>query len=168
MQTQSDDQNTNSSILGHYLYELRKGVRKMALHTTHANRLPMELARIQRHHINYLVLKGNNNRMNVLLGNQECLDVIASFQETNLSLFSIEQDFILGILLGYGMEQQCQRYLGLSEKRQQISTHHAFSFTSNKDSLWPPSQSSTAHRQVTQPQQHKVSRRLLPLLNPSS
>ena len=39
------------------------------------------------------------------------LEVIRIFGEKSLNLFSHEEDFILGILLGYDRIKQCHRYL---------------------------------------------------------
>lgn len=49
--------------------------------------------------------------MNLVLGDPPCVATIASFGEQNLSRFTPEQDFMLGVLLGYGHDQQCRRYL---------------------------------------------------------
>lgn len=98
-------------LLSHHLYELRKGVRRLVLHTTGLETLDEEIQKLDRMGFAYLPLAGVGSRVNLLIGASECLDVIASFEEQNLSRFTPEQDFILGTMLGYGLEQQCIRYL---------------------------------------------------------
>lgn len=100
------------ALLSHNIYEIRKGVRKLALVTIGRLHLEAAIARIMRAGIAYRVLETTGAQVNVLLGAAECIAVIDSFAEENLSRFSPEQDFILGAFLGYDLSQQCHRYLG--------------------------------------------------------
>ena len=54
--------------------------------------------------------------LNVFFGDKPCVDVIKSFNQPHLSKLNPEQDFILGVLLGYDKTKQCERYLKLKEK----------------------------------------------------
>lgn len=105
-------------ILSHSIYEIRKGVRKMAMVTLHSDQLIGVEERLLRADIPYLVLRTSGRQVNILLGAAECIATLRSFGEENLCRFSPEQDFILGVLLGYDLNQQCQRYLGKSQVRE--------------------------------------------------
>lgn len=58
--------------------------------------------------------------MNIFFGNPDCVEVIKSFGNISLSDYTPEQDFILGIMLGYNSDIQCKRYLS---KRGQAKQH---------------------------------------------
>ncbi|MBP3836286.1 MAG: DUF2023 family protein, partial [Pyramidobacter sp.] len=45
-----------------------------------------------------------------------CIAVLEIFGSKSLSDYSKEEDFILGIMLGYGRLEECRRYITLSEK----------------------------------------------------
>ena len=49
--------------------------------------------------------------MNFFFGDEICLDIIKRIGKENLAEYSDEEDFILGIMLGYSRLKQCQRYL---------------------------------------------------------
>jgi len=100
------------ALLSHNIYEIRKGVRKLALVTIGRLHLETAIARIVRAGIAYRVWETMGTQVNILLGAPECIAVIDSFGEENLSRLTPEQDFILGTFLGYDQSQQCHRYLG--------------------------------------------------------
>ena len=51
-----------------------------------------------------------NNKINVYFGAKQCVDVVKTFNP-KLNELSAEQDFILGIMLGYDRVRQCERYM---------------------------------------------------------
>ncbi|MCK5131289.1 MAG: DUF2023 family protein [Candidatus Sabulitectum sp.] len=53
----------------------------------------------------------SNRKINLFFGEKDCVDVVASFGNWKLNEFPPEEDFILGIMLGYGRLAQRCRYL---------------------------------------------------------
>ncbi len=49
----------------------------------------------------------------MFFGAPECLEIVRRIGKFDLSRYTPEEDFILGIMLGYGRRQQCTRYLDL-------------------------------------------------------
>lgn len=106
------------ALLSHFIYEIRKGVRKLAMVTVPRANLVLVIARLERAGIAHLVLENAGPQVNVLMGAGECVDAVRSFGVVNLSRLTPEQDFVLGALLGYDLEQQCRRYLGKVSRRE--------------------------------------------------
>ncbi|MCD4669219.1 MAG: DUF2023 family protein [Actinomycetia bacterium] len=106
-------------VLNHHVYEYRKGLRNLVLHT-----LPMTLrnraeGRLRRDGIPYLVYPVSEHKVNVFFGAADCIEVVARFGSRKLNEFTAEEDFILGVMLGYDRLAQCRRYIRrreLSEK----------------------------------------------------
>lgn len=99
------------TVLMHHIYEYKKGLRNLVLHTMKAaDRAQAEL-RLQHQGIAYLVCPVNEHKINVFFGAQECVEVVRRFGDKRLNEFSPEEDFILGIMLGYDRVRQCNRYL---------------------------------------------------------
>jgi len=97
--------------LNHHVYEYRKGLRNLVLHT-----IPMSLkvwaeARLERDGIPYIIRPVSNRKINLFFGEKDCVDAIASFGNKKLNKFTREEDFIPGIMLGYGRLAQCCRDL---------------------------------------------------------
>lgn len=99
------------NILDHHIYEIRKDLRRLALHTTSRRKLEQEIEKISRMGIACLARPAGMEKVNLFLGRPECLAVVESFGDGSLCRLTPEQDFMLGTLLGYGLEQQCRRYL---------------------------------------------------------
>jgi hypothetical protein len=66
---------------------------------------------IQEIHIDYYIQKNNDVRMNVFFGDNVCIKMIKQMKFKQLSNLTEEEDFILGIMLGYDRLKQCERYL---------------------------------------------------------
>ncbi len=98
-------------ILSHHIYEYRKGLRHLVLHTMPSEDLPEAESILQRRGIDYWVQPINSLKVNLFFGEVRCLKIVQSFQQESLSDYTVEQDFILGILLGYSRMEQCDRYL---------------------------------------------------------
>jgi Protein of unknown function (DUF2023) len=106
----------------HHLYEYHKGLRSLILHTMAAAlQEPME-ARLKREGIAYRIYPLGKSRINVFFGAKECVAVIDSIGKSSLAEYTLEEDFILGTMLGYSRLQQCERYLKMVEKKEETET----------------------------------------------
>lgn len=117
----------SETLLGHHIYEIRKGVRKLALLTMKKDRYIRSLARLDASGVAFLAQECGSEQINLFLGDPDCLAVVESFACPDLSRLSPEQDFMLGTLLGYDLAQQCRRYF-VQRKRarsQAIAAHAA-------------------------------------------
>ena len=59
--------------------------------------------------------RSRGGRVNVFFGSPECIRVLELIGRKSLRDFTREEDFILGIMLGYGRLEECRRYIALSE-----------------------------------------------------
>jgi hypothetical protein len=100
-------------VFNHHVYEYRKGLRPLALQTLPGVHEAWVRSRLERLGIDHLVYSVGTRRINVFLGDAVCLDVIRRIGKTDLSDYTPEEDFMLGIMLGYDSRQQCARYLAL-------------------------------------------------------
>ncbi len=98
-------------VFYHLLYEFDKGLRDLALITEPKEKQSNILKRLQKENIPYLIQDVDTDKINVFFGKKACVDVVSTFINTRLNYISAEQDFILGIMLGYNRERQCERYL---------------------------------------------------------
>lgn len=98
-------------ILIHHIYEYQKGLRNLVLHTISIDLKKVTEELLIRKGISYYLQQVSSRKINVFFGNQQCLQIITSFGNKSLSHLSDEEDFILGIMLGYDRKQQCRRYL---------------------------------------------------------
>lgn len=103
-------------VLLHHIYEYKKGLRNLVLHTMHKELLPEAEIKLQKQNVSYIVQRVTNTKVNIFFGNNECLDVIRHIGLKPLNTFTPEEDFILGIMLGYDRKQQCERYIKLKQK----------------------------------------------------
>jgi tRNA splicing ligase len=98
-------------VFNHHIYEYEKGLRNLILHTMHSGYLDAATETLERRNISYHIQKVHEAKVNIFFGDSECIAVVKSFDKTNLRDFSHEEDFILGIMLGYDRLKQCKRYL---------------------------------------------------------
>ncbi len=98
------------NILDHHIYEYKKGVRDLILWTVAADETEGTIKRLQRSGIPYHISRISPRKVNIYFGAGECLDIIRSFGEKPLNEFTLEEDFMLGIMLGYSRSQQYERY----------------------------------------------------------
>lgn len=104
-------------VLVHHIYEYEKGLRNLILHTTSKN-LKLEIEkRLNKKNIPFIIHEISGNKINIYFGNQHCIDVVNSINKVNLSEYTPEEDYILGIMLGYDRVKQCQRFLDRKNKR---------------------------------------------------
>jgi len=98
-------------VFHHLIYELGRGLRDLALHTCPAHvRGPIE-AKLIEEGLDYHISPVGDDRLNVFFGAPECVEVVRQFAASALSDLTPEQDFILGIMLGYDRTEQCARFL---------------------------------------------------------
>jgi hypothetical protein len=104
-------------VFHHHIYEYKKGLRSLILYTGRSeDRLRIE-ERLAREGIACLVREVTPEKINVFFGAAVCIQVIKSFGPKSLFEFTSEEDFMLGIMLGYDKLQQCERYLNRSPGR---------------------------------------------------
>ncbi|WP_020611228.1 DUF2023 family protein [Sediminispirochaeta bajacaliforniensis] len=102
-------------VLAHHIYEYKKGLRSLVLHTLDASSEAEAVRRLERNNISYLIRRVNKRKINIFFGNKACVHVVTSFGDKPLNAFTPEEDFILGIMLGYNRTEQCKRYLARKE-----------------------------------------------------
>ncbi len=104
-------------VLAHHIYEYRKGLRNLILHTLGSEYRSEVERRLRSAGIAFEIYPVGPAKINVFFGAEECLEVVRSFGRASLSDFTPEEDFILGVMLGYDRLLQCRRYLGRKAKR---------------------------------------------------
>jgi hypothetical protein len=97
-------------VLSHHIYEYKKGLRNLVLQTMHASLIDAAIYKLDYNNIPYFIQEVTPEKINLFFGDEDCIEVVKHFKK-KLSEFTPEQDFILGIMLGYGRAQQCSRYL---------------------------------------------------------
>ncbi|MFA6990226.1 MAG: DUF2023 family protein [Candidatus Gastranaerophilaceae bacterium] len=104
----------------HQIYEYQKGVRNLILATEKIENLEKIKIRLEKEKIPYLVHKIDKDKFNIYFGDQRNIDVVKTFNTYRLDKISVEQDFILGIMLGYDRLKQCERYLNKKNKSNKL------------------------------------------------
>jgi len=102
-------------VFNHHIYEYKKGLRNLVLTTEKASNRKTIEDRLVKEIISYVVHEVSKDKINVYFGHQECIDVVDTFNP-HLNLLTPEQDFILGIMLGYDGVKQCKRYMKMRRK----------------------------------------------------
>lgn len=98
-------------VFYHLIYEYKKGVRNMMLCTLPANTEEKVKARLENNNISYMIQRLSNGNINIFFGKEECVYVAGKIcRNKMLNLLTPEEDFILGTLLGYGVDEQCRRF----------------------------------------------------------
>jgi hypothetical protein len=98
-------------VFHHHIYEYKKGLRNLILYTGRSEDREVIEARLAREGIACLVRDVSPGKINVFFGAPVCIQVLQSFGPRPLALFTCEEDFMLGIMLGYDRLKQCERYL---------------------------------------------------------
>ena len=98
-------------ILTHHIYEYKKGLRSLVLYTMHSDYLSMTEELLRGKDISFFISRVNADKVNVFFGDNVCINVIKSFGDKLLSDYTDEEDFILGVMLGYDRIKQCERYV---------------------------------------------------------
>lgn len=106
-----ESRSNDLNVFCHGIYEYKKGVRSLILTTEKAfHRLKIE-KRLKDESIDYLISSIGDKKINVFYGLKDCVDIVRSFGCEKLNNLTSEQDFILGIMLGYDKVFQYRRYL---------------------------------------------------------
>ncbi len=98
-------------VLCHHIYEYQKGLRHLVLHTMRGSELAAAEDKLRRYDVDYIITELSNGNVNIFFGKHECVEVVRSFAGKPLNELTVEQDFMLGIMLGYDRLGQCSRYL---------------------------------------------------------
>ena len=106
----------NYGLFAHHLYELEKGLRHLVLHTAPAEAVDDMIRKLKKNDVTYHIQKLNGNKINLFFGERECIETIKKFNNKALNKYTPEEDFILGILLGYDPLKQTKRYLKFKTK----------------------------------------------------
>ncbi len=112
-----DFRSADIRILAHHIYEYKKGLRPLALHTLNARERKIAESILQKRNVSYLIQEVSEHKINVFMGTPECIEVVKSFHKDSLTDYTLEQDFILGTMLGYSREEQVKRYLKFSKQK---------------------------------------------------
>lgn len=97
-------------ILLNHIYEFKKGIRNMVLHTTHKKYMEFAVKRLENQNIPYYVQLVSPTKINLYFGKSECLETVRQIIDKPLNQLTPEEDFILGTMLGYDICQQCKRF----------------------------------------------------------
>ncbi|MFP4459419.1 MAG: DUF2023 family protein [Candidatus Zixiibacteriota bacterium] len=111
-------------ILVHHIYELQKGLRNLVLHTMPASLLLLAKEKLEVHGMPYIIKNVSPDKINIIFGARECVEVVASFGNKDLTELTPEEDFILGIMLGYCRIQQCRRFIKRKNSKTNVHIHY--------------------------------------------
>ena len=98
-------------VFNHFIYEYKKGVRNLILHTTSKDFEDKIVEKLELNQISYIIYPVNGKKINVFFGDDACLQILKRINKASLSEYTQEEDFILGIMLGYDRLKQCERFL---------------------------------------------------------
>ncbi len=101
----------NEALFGKYIYELKKGLRNLVLYTTDKSLRRKIEKRLKKEEITYIIYPVKENNINIFFGDALCIEVIRTINKQYLYDYTPEEDFMLGMMLGYGVSQQCERFL---------------------------------------------------------
>lgn len=105
-------------VFHHHIYEFKKGLRNLVLTTEKSENREAIENRLKKENIAHIIHQIKEDKINVYFGQQSCIDVVKTF-DARLNKLSAEQDFILGIMLGYDRLKQCDRYLKIKSNLRQ-------------------------------------------------
>lgn len=93
------------------IYECKKGMRDLALYTCLKEDSAKYTDMLTRTNMEYSVINIGKGKVNIFFGKPECLEIITTFSDTDLNKITSQEDFILGIMLGYSRDEQYSRLL---------------------------------------------------------
>jgi hypothetical protein len=114
--TPLQQQTMDLQVFYHHIYEYKKGLRNLVLTTEKQEHRAHIEDRLKGNKIDYVIQDVNPQKINVFFGAKDCVEVVKTFIDKRLNKLSPEQDFILGIMLGYDRLKQCARYLDFKNK----------------------------------------------------
>jgi Mg2+/Co2+ transporter CorC len=110
----------NMQVLRQHIYEYQKGLRDLILHTTSSYLEDDVIRLLDKKDVSYMIQRASDNKINVFFGDRKCINILRKIGDKRLSDYTDEEDFILGIMLGYDRLQQCDRYLKRKNKSMKI------------------------------------------------
>ena len=108
-------QASDLKVFHHHIYEYKKGIRNLILTTEKSIYRQIIEDRLSHEEIDYAIQNVNENKINVFFGAKDCVNLVKTFIDKKLNEITPEQDFMLGIMLGYDRIKQCTRYLKLKD-----------------------------------------------------
>ena len=105
----------------HHVYEYKKGIRNLILHTIGIEHLSRIKFVLDNNNISYFIQKVNEHKINVLFGDEICIKTFEKFGHKSLCELTNEEDFILGIMLGYDRKKQCERYVNRTNTNKNLN-----------------------------------------------
>lgn len=93
------------------IYEYKKGMRDLALYTCETKNIKDYINLLQQLKIAYITINLGNTKTNIFFGTINCIKILKNFSSENLDKLSPQEDFILGIMLGYSRNEQYNRFL---------------------------------------------------------
>lgn len=106
----------------HQIYEYKKGVRRLVLCTMSHDCATVLVERLRCEQIRYTVQYVSNSTANVYFGDPYCLETVETFIHKPLNKLTPEEDFMLGVMLGYDISMQCDRFCQRKKAYHSIST----------------------------------------------
>lgn len=119
------DEYSDLRVFHHHIYEYKKGIRNLILTTEKAKYRNSIEKRLASEKIAYVIHEIPNGKINVYFGEKDCVDVVKTFTP-KLNELSAEQDFMLGIMLGYDRVRQCERYLKIKNNIIKLKSNKTF------------------------------------------
>ncbi len=98
-------------IFNTYLYEVSKGTKPVALITCDDFLRERIVKKLEKEKMHFVLQDVCEGKTNIFFGVKECIQVIKKIAVKPLNELSIEEDFILGTILGYDVRLQCRRFL---------------------------------------------------------
>lgn len=98
-------------VFRHLVYEYQKGLRDLCLHTCSEEFEDKIKRALGNQNISYWIKRLDNGKINIFFGMPACLQIIKQFSCEDLNRLTLEEDFILGMMLGYAKQQQYERFL---------------------------------------------------------
>ena len=98
-------------VFHHLVYEYQKSLRDLCLFTCSSEFKERIKTALNKQKIKYFICNMENDKINVFFGMPHCIEIVKQFSSYELNKLSTEEDFILGMMLGYGKAQQYKRYL---------------------------------------------------------
>lgn len=111
----TNEQYNDLRVFYHHIYEYKKGLRSLVLTTEKADNRAVIESKLKREKISYKIKEVNKKNINVFFGNKDCIRIVSTFDKP-LNELTPEQDFMLGIMLGYDKILQCKRYFVMRDK----------------------------------------------------
>lgn len=112
------EQISDLKVFNHHIYEFKKGIRTLILTTEKSKHKKVIEERLKHEKIDYVIHDVDAKKINVYFGEKPCVDVVKTLNP-KLNEHTPQEDFMLGILLGYDKVKQCVRYLDFRERAKQ-------------------------------------------------